>query len=174
MQVNKLPLYIFNIGEHPNKSSMAQGAIFEHAKYVYTHGNSVPLKLNRDSFDELYRNLLEIADDLFDGLRLLENNKRTCWAYLTNIDFYRGGIHDHVRTSVISAVYYLQVPKTKSYEEGGISFYNDANSEVFCFKPRVGDLIIFPNFLKHQPHQSYTDDFRIAINMEIICEPVQW
>ena len=172
--MNNLPIYIFNIGEHPNKSSMAQSAIFEHAKYVYAQGNSFPLKSNRESFDELYRNLLEISEDLFDGLRLLENNKRTCWAYLTNRDFYRGGIHDHMRTSVINAVYYLQVPKTKSYKEGGISFYDEENNEVFCFKPRAGDLVIFPNHLKHQPHQSHTDDFRIAINMEIMCEPVNW
>lgn len=172
--MNKLPLYIFNIGEHPNKSSMAQSVIYEHAKYVYTKGNSFPLTSNRESFDELYRKLLEISEDLFGSLRLLENNKRTCWAYLTNKDFYRGGIHDHMRTSIINAVYYLQVPKTKSYKEGGISFYDEGNNEVFCFKPRAGDLVIFPNYLKHQPHQSNTDDFRIAINMEIMCEAVQW
>jgi hypothetical protein len=29
---------------------------------------------------------------------------------------------------------------------------------VFCFKPRAGDLVIFPNHLKHQPHQRPTFD----------------
>ena len=144
--MNKLPLYIFNIGEHPNKNSMAQSVIYEHAKHVYTQGNSFPIKSNIESFDELYKRLLEISEDLFDGLQLLENNKRTCWAYFTNKDFYRGGIHNHMRTSIINAVYYLQVPKTKSYKEGGISFYDEENNEVFCFKPRPGDLIIFPKF----------------------------
>ena len=172
--MNKLPLYIFNIGDFLNKSSMVQSVIFEHTKYVYKRGNTFSLNRNIELFDELYRKMLEISENLFDGLRLLENNKRTCWAYITNKDFYRGGIHDHMRTSVINAVYYLQVPETKSYKEGGISFYDDANNEMFCFKPRVGDLVIFPNYLKHQPHQSHTDDFRIAINMEIMCEPVQW
>ena len=153
---------------------MVQSVIFEHTKYVYEQGNNFSLNRNIELFDELYRKMFEISENLFDGLRLLENNKRTCWADITNKDFYRGGIHNHMRTSVINAVYYLQVPKTKSYKEGGISFYDDANNEMFCFKPRVGDLVIFPNYLKHQPHQSHTDDFRIAINMEIMCEPVQW
>lgn len=172
--MNKLPLCIFNIGEPLNKSSMIQSVIFEHCQYSYSTSNNFALNLNKEAFDGLYCKLLEISENLFGSLRLLENNKRTCWAYLTNKDFYRGGIHDHTHTSIINAVYYLQVPETKSYREGSISFYNSEDQEVFCYKPKVGDLLIFPNFLRHQPHQSHTEDFRIAINMEIMCAPVDW
>lgn len=172
--MTKIPLYIFNLGEHPNKSSMAQGIIYEHARRDPMYNKGFPLNGNRESLDELYNQLLLITEDLFGSLQLLANNRRTCWAYITNKDVYSGGIHDHIHTSTINAVYYLQVPKTKTYKEGGISFYDKDDNEVLCFKPRAGDLVIFPNFLKHQPHQSHTFDFRIAINMEIVCEPVDW
>lgn len=170
----KLPIYIFNIGAHPERNIMSQGVINTHLQKEYTTGNNTQVITNKDLFDGLYQKMFDIADDLFGGVQLLENNKRTCWAYVTNKDFYRGGIHEHTRTSVVNSVYYLQVPETKSYREGGISFYNGEDQEVFCYKPKVGDLLIFPNYLKHQPHQSHTEDFRIAINMEIMCNPVDW
>lgn len=170
----KLPIYIFNIGEHPDRSMLSQSVINAHLQRQYKTGNNVKITFNEDLFDGIYQKVLDIADDLFGGLQLLENNKRTCWGYVTNKDFYRGGIHAHIRSSVINSVYYLQVPETKSYREGGISFYNGEDQEVFCYKPKVGDLLIFPNYLKHQPHQSHTEDFRIAINMEIMCAPVDW
>jgi hypothetical protein len=152
-------------------------AVNKHKNYVYARGNNFPItpQDDRDNvFDNLYQQALDRANMLFGPLELDARNSRTCWAYLTNKDFYKGGIHDHMRTSTITAVFYVNVPETNQHQEGVLSVYDQKEVEMFTYTPVAGELIIFPNYLKHQPHQMFTDEYRVSINMEIRCKDVWW
>lgn len=137
-------------------------------------GNNFAITHAVDKFDDLYASFLNICEKTFGPLVLQISNKKTCWGYFSNKFYYLGGIHNHIQTSVINAVYYLQVPVTETLREGSLSFYNKQWQEVYNYKPIAGDLILFPGHVNHQPHQSFTDDFRISINMEIMCKPFDW
>jgi hypothetical protein len=138
----------------------------DHSKFAYENGNSFPIEY----LDNLYQSFFDVAVHEFGPFEISPRNIRTCWGYVINKDVYRGGIHHHIRSSTLNAVFYLHVPETVTEREGSISFYDDAQQEVFTYKPVTGDLLVFPNYLFHQPHQSHTDEFRISVNMEIIAE----
>lgn len=122
-------------------------------------------------FQYLYKKFLDKTHKILGSFNLLENNSDNCWAYVTNKDDYnRGAIHHHIRTSTINGIYYLNVPYSDNEKDGIITFFDDNDKELFWYKPRNGDLIIIPNFLKHQPQYISTNEYRVAINMEIFCD----
>lgn len=167
-----LPIYLFETtGNYPIRE-MIDVAMRSHAQADYTRGNSFPIIDATEAFDELYSEFFDTASGELGPLELDPKNIRTCWGYVTNKDFYKGGIHHHLRSSTINAVYYLSVPETEVKREGSISFYNDSHKEIYNIKPKAGELVMFPNYLHHQPHQSLTDDYRISVNMEIICKDI--
>jgi len=166
------PIYLFETtGIYPIKEMIT---VVEklHGLSNYLKGNSFPIIDSTVAFDSLYSEFFDIASKELGPLELESDNIRICWGYVTNKNFYKGGIHHHKRTSTINAVYYLAVPSTDTEMEGSISFYNDLRKEIYNIKPKPGDLVMFPNYLLHQPHQSFTDDYRISVNMEIICKDV--
>ena len=156
----------------PHREEMVASVIDQHIEQKSTKGG-ISFCLKKELwFDNLYQNHLNIATSLFGGLQLDNSNSRNCWAYVNNKNFYEGCIHDHCRTSVVNSVYYLSIPETASRDEGSICFYTFQNEELFKFKPKTGDMLIFPYYFRHMPLQSHTDDYRIAINMEIKCNNV--
>ena len=167
-----LPIYLFETSKNYPTASMIDVVMESHRKADYTRGNSFPIIDTTGAFDRLYSEFFSIAAEEFGPLELDPRSIRTCWGYVTNKDFYKGGIHHHLRSSTINGVYYLSVPSTETAREGSISFYNDAHQEIYNIKPKAGDLVIFPNYLHHQPHQSRTEEYRIAVNMEIICKDI--
>ena len=124
----------------------------------------------------LYEHFVDQAQQLFGPFNVLPENSTQCWGVVTDntsTDFR--SIHSHKKTSTINSVYYANIPTTSSYEDGSISFYwPDADvanpHEVFCYKPRNNDLIIMPNYLKHDRNYCSSREYRIAINMEIKCD----
>ena len=167
-----LPIYLFETtGNYPNKE-MIDVVMTSHGHADYLRGNSFPIVDTIGAFDRLYQEFFNIASEELGPLELDPKSIRTCWGYVTNKDFYKGGIHHHLRSSTINAVYYLSVPETKTGREGSISFYNDAHKEIYNIKPKAGDLVMFPNYLLHQPHQSFSEEYRISVNMEIICKEI--
>lgn len=133
-------------------------------------GNNFPISDPDKTWDSLYQRFLDKTQEILGRLTLLPDNSRTCWLYMMNKDFYRDGIHHHMNTSVINAVYYFSVPESKEYRDSAIAFYNDDDTEFWHYKPREGDLVFFPNYLKHQPLPTTSEKYRFAINMEIKCE----
>jgi len=127
--------------------------------------------VNHEVWYNLYQQFLKKAQQFFGEIKLLDDNITSVWCYGTNKDYYKAGIHDHKTTSVINAVYYFSVPETKEYRDGAIAFYDNSGKEIWCYKPRECDLLIFPNYLKHQPLPTISSMYRFALNMEIICEP---
>jgi hypothetical protein len=117
----------------------------------------------------LYNIFLNKCEDLFGKLELSCRNRKVAWALVTNKNEHRGNIHNHIKTSTINSVYYLNVPLNKSC---GIGFYDDNNKAIYTHQPANDELIIFPNYLKHKTLVSNTEEYRIAINLEIICNNV--
>lgn len=139
----------------------------EHKKHP--NGNNFLITTNIEVWNTLYNQCLKKASEILGPFDVLESNKSSCWCYPSNNTYYRSGIHDHTRTSVINAVYYFSVPETSNYRDGAIAFYDANNTEIWAYKPREHDLLLFPNYLKHQPLSITSETYRFAINMEIIC-----
>jgi hypothetical protein len=148
-------------------------------KYV-PHVHSIPL--GDDFYDlkqSLFKVLYEECTNIFGDIEPI--NSVTCSAYISNKNWYRNGIHHHTAMSIINSVYYLNVPSKTS---GGISFFRDPIGEVpsdqivegyhkyFTYQPDNNDLLIFPNYLLHNPEFNNSEEFRISINMEIYCADV--
>jgi hypothetical protein len=143
-----------------------------HHKADYNTGNNFQINDSSGVFHTLYKDFFHIANQHFGPLELDQRNLASCWGYVTNKFFYKGGIHNHLNTCVINAVYYLNIPETADRHQGSLSFYDNNFHEIYNIRPNVGDLIIFPGYLNHQPHQSFSLDYRVSINMEIICQNV--
>jgi hypothetical protein len=62
-------------------------------------------------------------------------------------------------------VYYLKIPTDIAPNEGGLHI--KIGDTVINFLPEEGDLIIMPSDVLHEPQPHSSDQFRIAINMEI-------
>ena len=121
-------------------------------------------------FRNLYNNFHNLCYKMFDDYNPLPIRKYI-FSYSTNKDNcgeIPGRIHNHVKTSTINSVFYLNVPSTITIEKGSISFF--MNDEIFTYKPNNDDFLIFPDYLDHGIN-NYKDDeeWRISINMEIIC-----
>lgn len=172
-----LPLYSFNPNLNLDVTSLYNTIVNEHLQYDYIAdpGSSFILQPSAE-LELIYDAFMQLATSTFGPLTLLTNNSRRAWGHITNKDYYTGGVHNHIRTSVINGVYYLTVPTNTIAGAGTISFYHtvEESSEIKRYQPSPGELIIMPNWLYHQPHQSYTDTYRIAINVELQCAPVVW
>jgi hypothetical protein len=129
-----------------------------------------PLKDDSGVWDNVYNQFVDRAEQIFGPLTIKEQNSKTCWCYTSNKEHYDSCIHDHTRTSILNGVYYFYVPEEFEYRDSSISFYDELENEIWNYKPRTNDLIIFPNYLKHQPLPTKSEKYRIAINMEIVCE----
>lgn len=122
----------------------------------------------KDFFKNLYIKFFENSKTLF-GDFTTSNNNDACWSYASNkFDHGAGVLHNHVNTSTINSVYYLNVPQTASIDNGSITFI--LNGNIFTHKPENGDLLIFPDYLDHQINFLDDIEYRISINMEIKCE----
>jgi len=120
---------------------------------------------------KVYDQFIDKTQEILGPLNIHHNvNKRSCWLYSMNRKFYKGGIHHHINSSIVNAVYYFSIPDITDYRDSAIAFYDKNDEEFWHYKPREGDLVIFPNYLKHQPLPTKSEKFRFSINMEIICD----
>ena len=111
--------------------------------------------------DYLYNLLIEKSKNVLNNFTIADKNFRI-WCYFTDDTYYKGNTwHNHLNTSTINAVLYLQTVKGK-----GIEF--DHNGEYFYYEPNNYDLLIFPDFLNHRPLTSKTER-RISLNLELNC-----
>ena len=85
----------------------------------------------------------------------------------------------HYHDGHISGVGYLKIPKffsknnTKSITDGTIDFINGnkmfLSDSIYNHQPKVGDVILFPNYLMHTayPFKSYGERRSFSFNLEI-------
>lgn len=86
------------------------------------------------------------------------------WAYVSNKDHYDSVIHNHANTANINGVYYLNVPNARG---GELEFYDEFKNQLTIIKPCTNDLLIFDGKLNHRPLPCNSDEYRIALNIEI-------
>lgn len=120
-------------------------------------------------FAKLYKNFFFETNKFFGGLKISSRNSTMCWSYSSNnIDHGAGIIHNHIKTSTVNSVYYLNVPDSVTVENGSIEFH--LNGDIFKYRPNNFDLLIFPNYLDHKINFLDDPEYRISINMEIVCD----
>ena len=135
---------------------------FKKVGYEECINSNVPLRVSTYT-KKLYNKFLSLSQKNFGPFNLLKNNSNKCWSLLTNRDNYASVTHDHIKTSIINSVYYLSVPEKK----GNIQFFID--EKWFNYQPEENELLILPNYLKHNTTKNDTEEWRIRINMEILC-----
>ena len=134
---------------------------------------SYPIKNDFNNYlKKLYNNYLLFCFKFFGNFNISKRNISTCWAYCSNEKDFNSCWHHHERSSSINAVYYINVPK----DSGGPLYFripkDDGNFEMFSYFPNNYDLVVFPDYLEHRSMPSYSSEYRIPINMEIICENI--
>lgn len=178
-----LQIYEFKINDLPY-DNLKKKIIYDHFvekhffllktnKEYQTIYNNFMIDLYANCFDILYEKFLDLSKQLFGKITLTPKNRRTCFAFvskkgITDPYFYK---HSHINTSVINSVFYFSVPDENS---GKLYFFDNEDKIAYEYQPKENSLIIFPNYLTHSPTSCNSEDFRIAINMEIICEENVW
>ena len=114
-------------------------------------------------FDSLYNVFLKTVKSIFKKFTITE--RRPAAAYVSDELYHRGDWHDHLDSSTINAVFYLQTNKN----EKGILFKDDYMNE-FKIIPKKYDMLIFPNYAVHYPIPFTHKEKRISINMELKCK----
>jgi len=173
---NVLPIYFFQSGVNLCSENIKKHIVSQLFLDDNNECSNFPLvDTENNDFKKLYQEFLNISKKTFGAFQLHSNNNETCWGVLTNKTRYFDGVHSHIKSSTINSVYYVNIPESNNkYFECGISFsWPDATidnkKEIFYYRPKNNDLIIFPNYLKHEPMNNSSEEYRISINMEIKC-----
>lgn len=157
-----------------DRAELCQWIIEEHRTQTYTSGNNFPLRADRyaNACAAIYQSFVLEARRLLGRFQIHPESHSTCWAYVSNESEYRGGRHHHLRTSTINGVYYLRVPAVPPGETdvGALHFFDADGQRFQSIRPAQDDLLIFPNYLVHEPGRIASSEYRIAINVEIICD----
>ena len=154
----------FNISKHKNN------LLNEILEQMNDGGRQVKLKSNK-ILSKIYQNFLEYSQKRFGKLDIIQEPEM--WALCTNKDNWKSVIHNHIETSTINAVYYLNIPQIDYKNVGDIKLLH--NDKWYNYMPSENELLIFPNYLTHDTEYNKTDDFRVSINMEIKCNnDIDW
>jgi len=114
-------------------------------------------------FQNLYLKFYKLCQKKF-VFTVNRNLSKSCWAYVSDKSNFVEMWHNHINSSTINAVYYLNIPK-----KDNVTIDFELNKKLLTYKIKNYDLIIFPDNLNHKPNRCYNDGYRISINMEIIC-----
>lgn len=113
-------------------------------------------------FTELYKKFYKLCDEYYTFTKSPESSEKV-FAYCSDKENCAASWHNHMESSTINAVYYLNIP-------GETSIDFQFNESELTYSPIQDELIIFPNYLEHKPNKCTGEGYRISINMEIICE----
>ena len=113
---------------------------------------------------KLYKRFLTTSYRMFGNFNLSNKNSELCYILCTNKNTYKSVPHHHKNTSTINSVYYLNVPTTPCE----IKFL--INDKWVSYQPSNYELLIFPNYLVHDTVKNDIKEWRISLNMEIICD----
>ena len=117
----------------------------------------------KNFFSNLYKKFYNLCKKNF-SFTLSTKSIDACWSYVSDKNNFREVWHNHLNTSTINGVYYLNVPKNDN-----VTIDFELDNIIFTYKVNNYDLIIFPNYLNHKPNRCYKNGYRISVNMEIIC-----
>jgi len=109
--------------------------------------------------EHLFLPLFDIIQDTVEKLYpKIQIESRTAWVYVSNSQRNQMTYHNHNDVERdISTVFYMKKPA-----DGGISFVDHE------YNPTEGELIVFPATTIHMPLATTSDEYRIAINVNLI------
>ena len=129
--------------------------------------NNYPLKESKFT-KTLYDGFVKASKKHLGKFKLKDMNKDTCWAVASNKDFIPSvNWHNHIMTSAINSVFYLNIPKDM---KGGEIQFKNRSGNVLTLKPKNNQLLIFPGWMWHNPVNVESQELRLSINMEIITQ----
>lgn len=171
---NDLPIYSFILDINYDKDKLYNEIVTdfkskEAQEFLALGSNNFKLDKKYNFVNTVYEKFFQESTKLFGKLVLDPTNIKDGWAYINNKEFYKNGIHNHLNSSTINSVYYLNMPDETT---GSINFFNDDHDIIYTHHPKEKELIIFPNYMLHEPCQSMTDEYRIAVNLEIKCQNI--
>jgi hypothetical protein len=138
-------------------------SINKNLHYHREKGYNFPILEDQEGlFTKLYSKFYRTAEVAFKPFSEAADSKQTCWCLYSTEGDWVTEFHDHLKTSTINAVFYLQLNDSDS-----ITFL-DASGEEHIYYPEEYELLIFPNYLVHSPNKSKVyQKARCSINMEI-------
>ena len=77
------------------------------------------------------------------------------------------GVHNHARESVVSGVYYLEVPI-----DSGDLFFRSDGEEDFSLVPEAGTVVLFPSELRHGVRMNSASGKRISLAFNLFAFPL--
>ena len=121
---------------------------------------------NIEYYDEAYTSIiskkfLEIIHDEFNVSNKL--NPIQTWIYVQNNRHTNNVWHNHVNTSSVNAVYYIDPPA----EGGGLQLTLGGRDHTI--KPEINKLYLFPYWMEHRPLPQESKDWRVSVNIEYLC-----
>lgn len=117
--------------------------------------------LNTKYAKNIYDIFIEFCCKKLNKFQIKDKNLKV-WCYFSDKNYIKGNWHDHIGSSTIVGVLYLKIPKKNK----GIDFL--IKNKVVNYRPKEGELFIFPNYFAHYPHPSETTE-RISLNLELNC-----
>ena len=109
---------------------------------------------NMHLFLPLFDKIQQTVEEMYPKIDIM---MRTAWVYVANSQRNQQTYHNHSSVERdISTVFYMKKPA-----DGGISFVD------YEYNPTEGELIVFPATTAHMPLATKSDEYRIAINVNL-------
>ena len=126
--------------------------LYKTGEYVF------PISPNNKSLFEPLLDLIQITvENIYPKIDI---QSRTAWVYVSNAKRNQMTWHYHMPEHVqrdISTVFYMKKPT-----DGAIAFVD------YIHEPHEGELIIFPATAPHTPLPTRSDEYRIALNVNLV------
>lgn len=126
------------------------------AGYSYEYENKHLCEKVSTAFEKIINDDFEVSERL---------NKTKLWTYVQNDEFFNCVSHNHVRSSTINAVFYINPPE----KEGGGGLEYTIGNEVHTLYPQTNKLYVMPYWLYHRPLPQSEKKWRISVNIEYEC-----
>ena len=123
--------------------------LYKTGEYVFPISSN-----NTHLFLPLFDKIQQTVEEMYPKIDIM---MRTAWVYVSNAKRHQMTWHDHSSVERdISTVFYMKKPA-----DGGIAFLDHVH------EPHEGELIIFPATAPHTPLPTKSDEYRIAINVNL-------
>ncbi len=145
---------------------------FYNSVFGYNGGRNICLDyidnpIIKNFSQQLYDIFFMCSEQVFGKLDLSTDNSCASWANLSNCNYYLANIHNHEKTATINGVFYFNMPQNCG---GELDFYNNKKEIIHSILPKHNQLVIFPGLLHHKNRFCNSENFRISINVEILCK----
>jgi hypothetical protein len=154
-------IYQFNLKEELKEIYLDLLKECDDSRPIKTINDNINYLLSSKHVKKLYKIFIDKCKK--NLIFTLKDNDFKCWCYYSDYKFNKTLWHNHINTSTINGVIYLKIPEKNK----GIDFKN--NNNIINIKPKMFDLLIFPNYLNHYPYPSNNKDTRIVLNLELRC-----